>query len=434
MVQAAYENPIVCIGVDSEFKFLNDQPVVLPNGDEWRDIRSILPFCIAFVMISGDQLLQFVVDLRSAELLSFVQEVLDLPVPFVAHHARSELFVFWTLGLPEPRTFWDTMLAEMALMLGRSPWRWKSREAKTDEESASLKEMADAEEKSSLSLYSVATRYGIKNPHNLTKSALQSSFLTKPIDEALTEDQIEYNAGDARLTALIRGPQRAACDRAGILETLDRVVMPWNVTVAEMQWDGVLYDRDKCRSLLDGSARVRERLGAELVQLGVSNPNSAAQLAGLLEAAGLGRHFPKTETGRLSTRDSVLEGREHLHPAIPLVRRWRKVRQLASDPAVLGLITGADGRVHAEFNALGADSGRTQARRPNLLGIGRIFRPLVRALAGCGIGEVDLSQIEVGIAAGLFRDPTLIADFNAGDVYAAMAQRIFAAQIPPDDT
>ena len=64
MVQAVYENPIACIGVDFEFKFLKDQPVVLPNGDEWRDIRSIQPFCIAFAIISGDQLLQFVVDLR----------------------------------------------------------------------------------------------------------------------------------------------------------------------------------------------------------------------------------------------------------------------------------------------------------------------------------------------------------------------------------
>ena len=46
---------------------------------------------------------------------------------------------------------------------------------------------------------------------------------------------------------------------------------------------------------------------------------------------------------------------------------------------------------------------------------------------------MDLSQIEVGIAAGLFRDAALVADFNAGDVYAAMAQRIFAGQIPPED-
>ena len=158
------------------------------------------------------------------------------------------------------------------------------------------------------------------------------------------------------------------------------MVMPWNVTVAEIQWHGVLYDRDKCRL---AARRLGSRPGAAGRRAGAPGGLQPEQRRrssrDLLEAAGLGRHFPKTETGRLSTRDNVLEGREHLHPAIPLVRRWRKVRQLASDPAVLGLITGADGRVHAEFNALGADSGRTQARRPNLLGIGRIFRPLIRA-------------------------------------------------------
>ena len=67
------------------------------------------------------------------------------------------------------------------------------------------------------------------------------------------------------------------------------------------------------------------------------------------------------------------------------------------------------------------------------MGLGRVFRPLVRAPEGYGIGEVDLSQIEVGIAAAVFRDPRLIEDFNAGDVYVAMAKRIFHAELTPDD-
>ena len=109
-----------------------------------------------------------------------VQEVLDLPVAFATHNARSELFAFWSLGLREPRVLWDTMLAEKALMLGRSPWRRKSREALTDEEAASLKEAANAEQESSLSLCSVAARYNIAIPDVSAKAALQSSFLTKP--------------------------------------------------------------------------------------------------------------------------------------------------------------------------------------------------------------------------------------------------------------
>ena len=67
------------------------------------------------------------------------------------------------------------------------------------------------------------------------------------------------------------------------------------------------------------------------------------------------------------------------------------------------------------------------------MGIGKAFRPLVRAAEGYGIGEVDLEQIEVGLAAAVFRDEAMIADFNVGDVYVAMARRIFAGQIDPGD-
>ena len=109
------------------------------------------------------------------------------------------------------------------------------------------------------------------------------------------------------------------------------------------------------------------------------------------------------------------------------------MRLLASDPAVSGRLTAADGRVHPTLRVLGADTGRTQSQLPNVMGLGRVFRPLVRAPEGYGIGEVDLAQIEVGIAAAVFRDPRLIEDFNAGDVYVAMAKRIFHAELTPDD-
>ena len=58
---------------------------------------------------------------------------------------------------------------------------------------------------------------------------------------------------------------------------------------------------------------------------------------------------------------------------------------------------------------------------------------MVRAPEGLGIGEVDLAQIEVGIAAAVFRDDHLIEDFNQGDVYVAMAKRIFKDQLSPAD-
>ena len=43
LVQAAYESPVSCVGIDSEYRFTEDEPVALRGGkDHWRDIRSIM--------------------------------------------------------------------------------------------------------------------------------------------------------------------------------------------------------------------------------------------------------------------------------------------------------------------------------------------------------------------------------------------------------
>ena len=434
MVQAAFESPVSCVGIDTEYRFAEDQPTRLRGGKvTWHDIRSIRPFCIAFAIASSGRMLRFVVDLRINDLLPMVQEVLDLPVPFASHYAKAELFTVWSLGLREPRILWDTLLAERALRLGGCPLRARARRAESVEEAVRLKQDATAMADESLSLDATAARYGIVIPRFGAKAALQSSFLTKPLDAPLTQAEAEYCAADAQATAEIRGPQRVACDQAGICEILDGVVMPWNVTAAEIEWTGVLFDRDKCRTFLDASTRARERIAIELQVHGITNPGSTHQLCTLLKANRLDHHFLKTKLGRPRTRDQDLKDREHLHPAISLVRRWRKVVQLAADPAVQGLITGVDGRVHSDFMVLGADSGRTQSRRPNLMGLGRAFRPLVCATEGHGVGEVDLAQIEVGIAAAVFRDEAMIADFNGGDVYVATAKRVFKHQILDED-
>jgi DNA polymerase-1 len=71
-------------------------------------------------------------------------------------------------------------------------------------------------------------------------------------------------------------------------------------------------------------------------------------------------------------------------------------------------------------------------RWPNIGGIGRALRPVVVAEPGYGIGEVDLSQIEPGIAAVVYGDPGLIAMFNSGDIYCAMTRSYYAADLPPE--
>jgi DNA polymerase I len=427
MVQLAGEVPITCIGIDTEFRYKRSDAVALRGERQWRDIRTCQPFCIALVVLSDDEVVKFVVDLRIPALLPYVARVLQLPVTFAAHYVQAELFVLWTLGLREPSQIWDTYIAERALRLGTNN-RLGGAPALDAEELAQVRQRA-AQSAKSLSLASVAAAYAIETPSALEKESRQASFLTKPQDAPLSEAEIDYCANDAALAAVIRGRQRIACDRHGITEALDGAVMPWAVTAAEIEWNGVQYDRAACERLLQASATGRAAIATQLNNYGIANPDSHPQVANFIVAAGLAAHFPHRKHGSIIATDDVLKDREHLHPAITLIRRFRKIRQLASDPAVQGQITGADGRVHPRINVLGSDTGRTQSSTPNIMGIGRVFRPLIIPRSRHGIGDVDLSQIEAGVAGAVLGDERLISDFNAGDVYVAMAKRVFADQL-----
>ena len=104
-----------------------------------------------------------------------------------------------------------------------------------------------------------------------------------------------------------------------------------------------------------------------------------------------------------------------------------------SDRLISGVFEGADGRVHPDLRQLGADTGRQASRHPNILGLGKVFRPLIVPGPGRGIGEVDLSQIEVGIAGAVYGDERLVAMFNSGDVYSAMAQEFYRDGLTEED-
>ena len=122
MVQAAFESPVSCIGIDTEYRFTEDQPIRLRSSkDNWHDIRSTRPFCVALAIVSSGRMLRFVVDVRVNDLLPLVQQVLDLPVPFASHYAKAELFAIWSLGLREPRILWDTLAGGEGVAPGRLP-------------------------------------------------------------------------------------------------------------------------------------------------------------------------------------------------------------------------------------------------------------------------------------------------------------------------
>ena len=161
------------------------------------------------------------------------------------------------------------------------------------------------------------------------------------------------------------------------------------------------------------------------------NVRSHPQLSRFFERLGLLDLFKRD--GKVSFDKDLLKDFSDRHPAIPLIRAARCVHDLRKDQILTGELIGSDGRIHPDHRQLGTHTGRQTCRWPNLLGLGRVFRSLVVPDPGRGMGELDWSQIEIGIAAAVYGDAELARMFNTGDVYSAMAQDFYRDQLTDAD-
>jgi DNA polymerase-1 len=432
----ARQRPISHIGLDFEFGW--ERPGVLISASKGliaTDPRSIRPLVASLALAEpgqsereGGRLYSFVLDLRRPEVHAALAVVLRLPIPFVGHALKQDLFCLMRLHLPEPALLWDSWVCSRCLHLGRHHKKYADRP--NDDEIAEIvnHEQAAADEELRNSLLANCRRYRIDHAYALDKERLQQSFLTHPKDAPFNREQVDYAAADAVAVARLYPQQVAAAGQAGILQHLTTVEMPWALTNARMAWNGVQVDADRCRQVQECCERHLTELAPLLAKHGITKVRSFPQLRSFFEKVGLLDLFWRN--GKLSFEKDALADFAERHPAIPLIRAMKKVLQLQSDKLLTGELVGADGRVHPDHKQLGTDTGRQSCRWPNILGLGKVFRPLIVPEPGRGIGEADLSQIEVGLAAAIYGDARLVEMFNSGDVYAAMAQYFYANLLP----
>jgi len=438
LLSLAHQLPIAWVSIDFEFRY--SRPGIFIKkfaGKEmcWYDPKACAPLLLAVVLVERNpdgslRLYRFVIDCRIPAVVAATENLFRMPVTFVGHSLRAELICMWQLGLPIPGMLWDTWVAEKALLLGLSHANYKGERPVNDMEEADRKDEAEEEGDLRFNLLATCARRGVQYPFIGAKDQLQKSFLDHPADAPFTGEQIEYNAAAAVAAAAIHPTQVQAAVHEGCLNHLIEVEMPWVVTNGRMAFDGVRIDAEKCQAVLAACVPHQERLGAELRSMGLENANSHPQMERFF--GGLQLLEPFRVRGGYSFSDDLLGEAENLHPAIPMIRLVRKIRRLQSDKALTGELIGLDGRLHPEHRQLGAESGRNSMRWPNIGGIGRVLRPVVVPEPGFGIGELDLSQIEVGIAAALFNDPDLIKMFNGQDVYCAMVRSYYRTELSPE--
>lgn len=436
MLDFALQRHLSHIGFDTEFGY--DRPgVVIDKRNTARDPRSVRPLLLSLAMAEPSDdgegcLYTFVLDLRKLELLPVLSELFQLPLPFVGHFAKVELFCLWRLELMEPPLLWDTFIFEKLLHLGRHHHKYRLKNSGDEVEQLQAKEESAEHKVYGFSLTATCHRYGVAYRMEGEKERLQQSFLNHPAEARFSQEQIEYAAEDAIAAGRLYPLQVQKAVQHGLLRHCETVEMAWVTTNARIEWAGVRVDEKKRDEVIVTISRHLENLEKYLAaEYGIQNTRSHKQLGEFFHRCGLLQKFQ--QGGKVSFDRDLLKKNAGLHPAIALLRTARRASDLLADKLLSTDFVGADGRVRAEHRQLGTDTGRQTSRWPNFLGLDRVLRPLVIPEEGYGIGEVDWSQVEVGVAAAMYGDGELVRMFNSGDVYSTMAQHFFRDELPEAD-
>lgn len=332
--------------------------------------------------------------------------------PKIAHHAKFDIEVLERAGIPVEGLSFDTMLAAGLLDKRRN-----------------LKDLAFYELELAEPLDAIGELIG--------KGKNQVTFAEVPIARATP-----YAAADADMTLRLKPALETKLRAAGsVADIFYRLEMPLVPVLVRMEQAGILLDVPYMRAL-------GERMGQELAQIEQQifaiagqpfNINSGDQLSEVLfgpkinlPTAGLER----TRTGRYSLTAQALEELQARDNTgiIELILRHRRLSKLKSTyvDELPALVNPETGRVHTDYNQLGAATGRLSSNSPNLQNIptrteeGREVRRGFIAAPGHVLIAADYSQIELRVLAHITGDPNLIQTFIEGrDIHAATAARLF---------
>jgi DNA polymerase-1 len=135
--------------------------------------------------------------------------------------------------------------------------------------------------------------------------------------------------------------------------------------------------------------------------------------------------WPRTATGKPELKSRTIGKQAKQHPEL---RPLQKLRDTVSELRLGAFVNtvGVDGHSRIAIMPLWTRSGRNQPQsrdKAYLLSLPSWLHGLIRPLPGWGIAGLDWSAQEIGIGAGLSRDPGLIADFQSGDPHMRFAIR-----------
>ena len=257
--------------------------------------------------------------------------------------------------------------------------------------------------------------------------------------DRLTQEQIAYAALDAVFALQLEG---ALASRIAILskgpdgKTLQSRLFEAVGPVARMELAGITVDRETLAKEADAWVRELTTLKDEIAKLGIANPSSAPQVATWLSnelrlldapnATNLASNWPRTKSGKLSTRAKHLRRLVVDVPAAALLVRFSHLEQLRSNfgDKLVDSINPHTGRLHGSFQLAKAKSGRFSSSKPNMQNIPKVelIRSAFSAPPGKQLVVADYSQLELRVMAHIASDEVMTEAYRNGlDLHAVTA-------------
>ena len=361
-----------------------------------------------------------------------MKRCIDENVKFIYHNGKFDINMLETfLGFPMNCPYWDTLVASYLIT--------------NDENKRSLKDQ-----------YSKYCSH-LENKEKMeTLSHFNDLFEGLRFDYVPIESGYIYAARDAWMTYKLYEHQKEFFEKPENKDVYDLFInteVPLIQVTASMTRTGVAIDNELVEKL---NKEYKEKLEAVTSKIydeiskfedkivkykmihynhKLSEPinfNSSSQLAILLyDIIGLVNN--DKEKPRATSEDILAQ----LHnPLCDLILEYRGINKLLTTyiEAIPKKIEEYDGRLHAQFNQNGADTGRFSSSDPNLQNIPTSagIRCIFKASEGMYMVGADFSQQEPRILAHLCGDENMINAYKTGkDLYSTVASLAF--HVPYED-
>jgi len=263
---------------------------------------------------------------------------------------------------------------------------------------------------------------------------------SRPLSEVTPAEVMQYGCEKADLSLRLQKRTAEELESYELMKLFREIEMPLLPVLAEMEWHGILIDRDFFAEMSRELERALQLTTEEIFKIAGEefNISSTPQLRTILFDKLQLPVIRKTKTGP-STDASVLEELAAQGHAIPrLILEYRELDKLKGTyvDALPQAVNPLTGRIHTTFQQTVAATGRLSSADPNLQNIpirtdqGRKIRRGFIPERGYVFVTADYSQIELRILAHMSGDPAFVEAFRSGaDIHRQTAAIMFGVDV-----